>query len=295
MIIQWFPGHMTKALRMMESEIKAVDVVIYVLDSRAPFSCVNPKFEKLIGDKKIIFVLNKADLGEDKKILEWQKYFTEKSSKCITINSTTSNSSKTLIKNIYLIMKDKIAKYKAKNINTTIRAMVIGVPNSGKSTLINNLCGKGKTVTGDKPGVTKGKQWVKVDNNIEVLDTPGTLWPSFNNNTIATHLAFIGSISENVLDESELVYELIKDLVNIDKRFLINRYNIEIKAEDNALNIFDNICESRKFVMKNGEMDYDRCAKAILKDFKSGKIGKVTLETTKDIKNLKKNDRKDNV
>lgn len=271
----------------MEKEIKIVDVILYVLDSRAPFSCVNPKFESLIGDKPIIYVFNKVDMSDRERVDEWVKYFGKDGKyKCIMLDSTASGSGKKIESTIRLVLKDKIEKYKQKNINTTLRAMVIGVPNCGKSTLINNLCGKAKTVTGNKPGVTKGKQWVKIASGIELLDMPGTLWPSFDNIKVAKHLAYIGSIREEVLDIPELAMEFIKDMRTLDKSVLEKRFNISIDDTDENLEVLEKICEARKFVVRGGDYDYDRGCASIISDFKNGKMGQITLEKVGDIKLL---------
>ena len=294
MIIQWFPGHMTKAFRLMEKEIKLVDVILYVLDSRAPFSCVNPKFPSLIGDKPIIYVFNKSDIAEKDKLSAWiNGYFTKENTRCIVLDSTTSGTGKRVENAILDVCKPKILKFKEKGIKPTLRAMVIGVPNCGKSTLINNLCGKAKTVTGNKPGVTKGKQWVRIASGIELLDMPGTLWPAFDNTHVAKHLAYIGSIREEVLDIPELALGFIGDIRKIDKSILENRYNVKIGDEDTNLETIENICMARKYMLKGGDYDYDRCCSAIISDFKQGKLGKITLEEYKDIKLLTKKDRKE--
>jgi ribosome biogenesis GTPase A len=294
MIIQWFPGHMTKAFRLMEKEIKIVDCIIYVLDSRAPFSCVNPKFETLIGDKPIIYAFNKYDISDKKKVDEWiNKFFKKDNTRCITLDSTASGSGKKLESVIREVLYAKIEKFKAKNINTTLRAMVIGVPNCGKSTLINNLCGKSKTVTGNKPGVTKGKQWVKIASGIELLDMPGTLWPSFDNTQVAKHLAYIGSIKEEVLDIPELAVDFIKDMRTLDKSILEDRFSINIDDEMTDLEVLEEICKSRKYLVKGGDVDYDRGCQAIISDFKQGKMGNITLEMYSDLRKLMKKDRKE--
>lgn len=294
MIIQWYPGHMTKAFRLMEKEIKLVDAILYVLDSRAPFSCVNPKFPSLIGDKPIIFVFNKADMAEKSKLDSWiNGYFKRENTRCIVLNSTASGSGKRVESAILDVCKPKIEKFKAKGIKPTIRAMVIGVPNCGKSTLINNLCGKAKTVTGNKPGVTKGKQWVKIASGIELLDMPGTLWPAFDNNRVARHLAYIGSIREEVLDIPELAVDFIADIRNIDKTILENRYSINIADEDSNLEVIENICMARKYMLRGGDYDYDRCCATIIADFKQGKLGAITLEEYSELKSLMKKDRKE--
>lgn len=292
MIIQWFPGHMTKALRMMEKEIKVVDAIIYVLDARAPFSCVNPKLNTIIGDKPIIYILNKCDLANAEYTKQWQEYFAKFGATCIMLNSTESGTAKKVENAIKSALVNKVDKLKQKGINTILRAMVLGVPNSGKSTLINNLCGVAKTITGNRPGVTKGKQWVKIASGIEILDTPGTLWPAFDNNQVAHHLAYIGSIKEEVLDVPSLSLDLITDLNKIDKQILENRYNIEIFEDDEPIMILEKICESRGYLLKKQELDYDRGAFAILNDFKSNRLGKISLEKVEDIKKLKIKDRK---
>ena len=296
MLIQWYPGHMTKAFRLMEKEIKLVDAILYVLDSRAPFSCVNPKFPSLIGDKPIIFVFNKADMAEKSKLDSWiNGYFKRENTRCIVLNSTASGSGKRVESAIIDVCKPKIEKFKAKGIKPTIRAMVIGVPNCGKSTLINNLCGKAKTVTGNKPGVTKGKQWVKIASGIELLDMPGTLWPAFDNNRVARHLAYIGSIREEVLDIPELAVDFIADIRNIDKTILENRYSINIADEDSNLEVIENICMARKYMLRGGDYDYDRCCATIIADFKQGKLGAITLEEYSELKSLMKKDRKEKI
>jgi len=277
----------------MEKEIKLVDAIIYVLDSRAPFSCVNPKFPTLIGDKPIIYVLNKSDLAEKHKLDEWiNGFFKRENTRCIVLDSTTSGTGKKVENAIIDVCRPKIEKFKTKGIKPTLRAMVIGVPNSGKSTLINNLCGKAKTITGNKPGVTKGKQWVKIASGIELLDMPGTLWPAFDNTQVAKHLAYIGSIREEVLDIPELALDFIGDIRKIDKTILESRYNIQINEEQSNLEVLEDICESRKYMLKGGDFDYDRCSSAVISDFKQGKLGNITLDNFRNIKLLMKKDRK---
>ena len=291
MVIQWFPGHMSKALKMMEKEIAVVDAVIYVLDSRAPFSCVNPKFSQVIKDKPVIYAFNKIDLAEKDKVKDWIKYFEKLGGICVTINSTASGLGKNVESAIKSACQAKIERMKTKGIKATLRALVLGVPNCGKSTLINNLCGKSKTVTGNIAGVTRGKQWVTIASGIELLDTPGTLWPAFDNNRVARTLAYLGSIKEDVLDINELAAEFVGDIRKINQDLLQDRYKIEIDDQMETIEIIDAICESRKYVLKGGEYDYDRCCKAIISDFKQGKFGNITLETVKDLNALKKNDR----
>ena len=270
---------MKNALETMEKELKNVDLIIYVLDSRAPFSCLNPSFDKIASKRPVIYVLSKCDLSNDAETDYWKRYFVKKeNAACVTVNSTVSGSAKV----IKSIMKDMLSKKtewnKRKGLNIPFRAMVIGVPNSGKSTLINNLASKGKTVTGDKPGVTRGKQWVAIDDNINLLDTPGTLWPDISDEQIGTKLAYIGSIKNEVLDIATLGLEFIKDIVKLDKTLLETRYSIKIEENEEALEIFENICKKRGFISRGGEIDYERGAIGILDDFRKGRLGKITLD-----------------
>lgn len=291
MVIHWYPGHMTKALRMMEKEIKLVDVIIYVLDARAPFSCLNPSFTKLVGEKPIVYVLNKSDMADQATTKEWQNYFSKKGEMCIVLDSTATGSAKKIEIGLKTILAERIERMLNKNVTMNIRAMILGVPNSGKSTLINNLSGKAKTVTGNKPGVTRGKQWIKINSQIEVLDTPGTLWPAFNNNLVAKHLAYIGSIREEVLDIPTLSIEFIKDFRARDKTVLENRFKIEIEEGETDLEVLEKVCRSRGFLVRGGELDYDRGAFAVINDFKNGRYGNITLEKVSDINKLLVNDR----
>lgn len=277
MTIQWFPGHMTKTFRLIEQDIKVVDVIIYVLDSRAPYSTVNPKLSSMSQNKPIIYVLNKADLVEDQQLNKWISHFTTDNSTAIALDSTTSNSTRVLVPIIKKLLEEKIAKAKEKNINKIIRTMVVGVPNTGKSTLVNNLCGKARTKTGNKPGVTRGKQWVTIDNGIEVLDMPGTLWPSFDDKLVAQHLAYLGSIKDDVLDIENLAFDFINEFKGLKEDIFAYRYGIETKDKE-TLEIFEDICFAKKCVLKGNEPDYERCAKMIIDDFRKGRFGKIILD-----------------
>lgn len=278
MDIQWFPGHMTRALRMLEDEIKLADCVFYVLDSRAPYSCVNPKLNKICGNKPIIYVLNKADMADERTTDAWKKFFSKDGNHAISISSVKSNTGKSLIAIATKIMAEKMQKYAAKGISKPVRAMVVGVPNCGKSTLINNLCGQARAMAGNRPGVTRGKQWVRVSNNLELLDTPGTLWPSFEKQDVALNLAFIGSIKDDVLNTFELCEELIFKLRQIAKGKVEERYKLE-KLEEKNSDVISQIAKKRGFLLSKGELDLDRTCTAILDDFRSGKFGKISLET----------------
>lgn len=279
MKINWFPGHMNSALLMMEKEMKNIDLIIYVLDSRAPFSCLNPSFDKIASKRPVIYVLSKVDLANENTTQIVKNLLSQKeNSACITVNSTVSGSAK----NIKTLMKNMLSRKaewnKRKGLNIPFRAMVIGVPNCGKSTLINNLVGKNKTVTGDKPGVTRGKQWVAIDDNINLLDTPGTLWPDLADDIVAHRLAYIGSIKAEVLDIATLALDFIKDFISKDKNLLENRYSITIEDYEMPIEVFDKICLKRGFISRGKEIDYERGASAILDDFRKGRMGRITLD-----------------
>ena len=274
--INWFPGHMQKALRMMESEAKNVDALIYVLDSRAPFACLNPEFVRIIGSKPILYVLNKIDLADEKKIKEIKTKLPGENKLVIELNSTASGAIGLVTSSLNALCKATIEKYKNKGVNYFVRAMVLGVPNCGKSTLVNNLCGSKKAITGNKPGVTKGKQWVKLSNNIEILDTPGTLWPNLIDEGEARKLAFIGSIKDDVVEIEQLSLFLLEALLKTYPKELEERFSVQVENKT-PLEIMEEIAERRKYVVRGGEIDYERTAKAILDDFRKGRIGKITL------------------
>ncbi len=274
--INWFPGHMQKALRMMESEAKNVDALIYVLDSRAPFACLNPEFVRIIGSKPILYVLNKIDLADEKKIKEIKTKLPGENKLVIELNSTASGAIGLVTSSLNALCKATIEKYKNKGVNYFVRAMVLGVPNCGKSTLVNNLCGSKKAITGNKPGVTKGKQWVKLSNNIEILDTPGTLWPNLIDEGEARKLAFIGSIKDDVVEVEQLSIFLLEALLKTYPKELEERFSVQVENKT-PLEIMEEIAERRKYVVRGGEIDYERTAKAILDDFRKGRIGKITL------------------
>lgn len=274
--INWFPGHMQKALRMMEAEAKNVDALIYVLDSRAPFACLNPEFIRIIGSKPILYVLNKIDLADEKKIKEIKTKLPGENKLVIELNSTASGAIGLVTSSLNALCKATIEKYKNKGVNYFVRAMVLGVPNCGKSTLVNNLCGSKKAITGNKPGVTKGKQWVKLSNNIEILDTPGTLWPNLIDEGEAKKLAFIGSIKDDVVEIEQLSLFLLEALLKTYPKELEERFSVQVENKT-PLEIMEEIAERRKYVVRGGEIDYERTAKAILDDFRKGRIGKITL------------------
>ena len=258
----------------MEAEIKNIECVIYVIDSRAPFACLNPEFDKIIKNKPVIAVLNKIDMSDEEKVKgiipNIRDYFGEKCA-IITQNSTASGALKTILKNIENLCSEKIARNNAKGVNTFIKAMVIGVPNTGKSTLVNNLCGKAKAVTGNRAGVTKMTQWVSIGDNIEICDTPGTLYPNLEDQEVAKKLLFIGSIKDEVVaDNVELAQELLSLINQKYPQLLQARFGDDISLEG--------IAKKRGFIVGGGEYDLDRCANAVIDDFRKCRIGKITLD-----------------
>lgn len=275
--INWFPGHMTKALREMEEESKNVDMIIYVLDARAPKSCINPEFVKIVGNKPILYVLNKADMVEEKSLQQFVDMFKTSNSEIILLDSTKSGAIKQIEPIMVKLCKDKLEKFKQKGFKINLRAMVLGVPNSGKSTLINNLCGYKKTITGNKAGVTRGKQWLALKNGFEVLDTPGTLYPNITNQQTALKLAFIGSIKNEVIDMNELALDFLNFCKINYFGNLKEKYNIEDKNMS-TIEMLDHISKNKHYLLKGGEPDYDRTCMAILEDFRKGKLGKIILD-----------------
>ena len=278
MNIQWFPGHMTKALRMMEANVGIVDIVGYVLDARAPMSCFNPSFEKIIGNKPCLFILNKCDLADKSKVDLWCNYFAQSGIKYVKVTATASAEASKITSAFGEIAKGLKDKLRAKGVYKPVRCLILGVPNCGKSTLINCLAGKKSVVTGDRPGVTKGKQWVRLQNGLELLDTPGTLWPKFEDEKVASRLCFVGSIKDDIVEDIyALSLLLVEELQTQYPKLLEERYKLQVENKQPDV-LFEEIAKKRGYVVRGGEIDYERTAKAILDDFRKGKIGKVTFD-----------------
>ncbi len=269
---------MTKAIRMMEENLRLVDALIYVIDARAVYSCDNPLFNKLLQGKRVLYVFNKCDLVEKTDLTLWCDKFRREGKPFVKAIGTSGDCSQ-IVAGLKEVAKDKIDKYASKGANVSIRAMVVGVPNSGKSTIINSMVKKAKAVTGDRPGVTRGKQWLSID-NVDFLDTPGTLWGKFEDQKVAHHLAYIGSIRDDILDESELAYDFIDEMKTLYPQSLIDRYNLQ-EIGDSTLEVFEEIAKNRGFKQRGNQIDYERTAKMIIDEFRKGKLGKIMLEKPK--------------
>lgn len=274
--LQWFPGHMTAAMRMMEENLKAVDGVMIVLDSRAPRASLNSKLDKLFVNKKVLYVLNKTDLVDTTDVKRTVSEFTAEGKETVAVSAMDKRAVDLLYSRIFSLLKEKLERNKLKGVFKPIRIMVAGIPNTGKSTIINALSGGKKAVTGDKAGVTKGKQWVRL-RELELLDTPGTMPPAFDNQTLAKHLAYIGSMNDANIDFNDLAYELLIELREKYPQLIKSKYGIE-NLDVEPLELFNAVCERRGFLRRGGEYDYERCASALIDDFRKGRIGKIILD-----------------
>jgi ribosome biogenesis GTPase A len=278
---QWYPGHMTKARRMMEENIKLIDLVIELVDARVPVSSRNPEIDNLAKNKSRIILLNKSDLADERTNALWVEYFTQKGFYVLKLNAKSGSGIKQMNATVSEACKEKIERDKRKGIlNRPVRAMVVGIPNVGKSTFINAYAGKACAKTGNKPGVTKGKQWIRLNKNIELLDTPGILWPRFDNQETGKKLAMIGSMNDEILNMDELALEIIKFLKDRYPSLLPQRYQIDEEME--ALEIMNDIAVKRGCLKRGAEIDYEKVSALILDDFRSARIGRITLERPSD-------------
>ena len=281
MHFQWYPGHMTKAKRMMQEDIKLIDLVIELVDARIPISSRNPDIDELGKNKARLILLNKSDLAEEKKNDAWVEYFKAKGFSVVKVNSRKGGGIKSIQGVIQEACKEKMERDRKRGIlNRPVRAMVVGIPNVGKSTFINSLAGKACAKTGNKPGVTKGKQWIRLNKNVELLDTPGILWPKFEDQVVGLRLAFIGSIKDEILNVEELAAELIRFMKKSYTGVLAEKYNIE--EVENPYKCLEKIAESRHCLLRGNELDVNKAAVLLIDDFRNGRLGRITLEFPED-------------
>ena len=274
---QWYPGHMTKARRMMQENIKLIDLVIELVDARIPVSSRNPDIDELGKGKSRIILLNKSDLADPAWNKKWVDYFSEKGMGVLEINSKTGMGIKSIQGLVQEVCKEKIERDRKRGIvNRPVRAMVVGIPNVGKSTFINSFAGKACAKTGNKPGVTKGKQWIRLNKGLELLDTPGILWPKFEDRQVGMRLAFIGSMNDEILIPDELACDLISELQRLYPKSLRDRYDAD--PERKPIEILEEVAESRKCYSKGEQKDLEKAAGILIDDFRSGKLGRMTLE-----------------
>ena len=289
--INWYPGHMTKTKRQIIEDLKLIDVVIEVLDARIPASSQNPDIKRWIQGKQKIIILNKSDLANEIENKKWKEYFEEQGIPTAIVNSNSGEGVKEAIRKIEEIYSENKVKYEAKGrTGKAVKVMVLGIPNVGKSSFINRITKKSLAQVGNKPGVTKQKQWVRINGNIELLDTPGVLWPKFENEKVALNLAYTGTIKDEVLQTIEVGYSLLKYLICEYKLNLVERYKLDTnkveeilskntEENDKALMIMDEIGRKRGALLTGGQINQEKVAKIILEDFRSGKLGRITLET----------------
>lgn len=278
MKINWYPGHMKKTKESIKKNLPLIDIIYELLDARIPISSKNPDIDSLVGNKPRIIILNKSDLSDPDSNAKWQNQLSKNGTPSILINSLGNAGINDLIRKSNELMCEKREKLEKKGIiNKSIRIMIVGIPNVGKSTLINNLSGRKGAKTGNLPGVTKGNQWIKLKGNLELLDTPGILWPKFEDEEIGLNLAFTGAIKDEILDIETLSYRLIEKLVIICPLLLEERYNIIVSGKTTD-EIFIEIGKRRGCILKGGEIDFSKTSNIIIDDFRKGRIGRITLE-----------------
>lgn len=281
MEFQWYPGHMTKAVRQMKEDIKLIDLVIEIVDARIPLASRNPDIDSLAQNKARLILMNKSDLADSKANQEWETYFMNKGYQVVTLDSRKKNRMKQVSQKIEEACKEKRERDRRRGIkNRPIRAMVVGIPNVGKSTFINSFAGKAAAKTGNKPGVTKGKQWIRLNKDTELLDTPGILWPKFDDQTVGLHLAWIGAISDNVLNIDELTLLLIEFLQERYAGTLNERFSVDETAKSSDILI--EIAKNRNCIKKGNEIDYSKAANLVLDEFRSGALGRISVEIATD-------------
>lgn len=279
--INWYPGHMTKARRSLEEDLKLIDVVVEIVDARAPLACRNPDFEKLFRNKLRVMLLNKSDLSAPASNKAWVRHFAGEGISVMEYVSVNSSARKNAVALIEKAGEPVLKKYRDKGVSKTLRAMVVGIPNVGKSTFINKLAGVTRAQVGDRPGVTRGKQWVKISPYLELMDTPGLLWGKLDDQTLAKHIAYIGSIRDDIMDIEEIAGLLLCDLDKLCPGPLAERYKKLSAVEDRDLPeaMLEGVARSRGFILSGGVCDTERAARIVLDEFRAGKIAKVCFES----------------
>lgn len=284
MNIQWYPGHMTKAKRAMKEDIKLIDLVIELVDARVPLSSRNPDIDNLARGKARMVLLNKSDLADERVNAQWAAWFEAKNIHAVKVDSRNKGTLKQVQSVVQEACKEKIERDRKRGImNRPIRTMVVGIPNVGKSTFINSFAGKACAKTGNKPGVTKGNQWIRLNKTLELLDTPGILWPKFEDQAVGLKLALIGSINDQILNKDDLACRCIRILKERYPGMVSQRFGLETEDKEPAA-ILEDVARLRSCLMKGGELDIARTAAMVLDDFRSGKLGRVTLERPEDYK-----------
>lgn len=277
MVIQWYPGHMAKARRMLIENLKLIDVVLEVVDARAPRATRNPDFDDLFKEKQRIVILNKSDLALPSETKAWIEKYKAEGISAMEFVATNSSRKKAAVELMERAASEKVDKLMAKGIKKTVRVMVVGIPNVGKSTFINRIAGTVRAQVGDKPGVTRGKQWVKITPYLELMDTPGLLWPKLEDDRLARHVAYIGSIKDDIMDTEELAANLLFDLMDICPDSLVARYK-KLEKGMTREELLEGVCKSRGFILSGGVYDTERASRIVLDEFRAGKIARVTLD-----------------
>ncbi len=279
MDIQWYPGHMTKTRRMIEAELKKMDAVCEILDARLPMSSRNPDVEALTAGKPRLIVLNRVDLADPAATRRWRDHFQGKGAAVLETNAKTGQGTARFPAAVRTLLADKLAAYAQKGqVGRVVRVMILGIPNVGKSTFINQVARRKTAKAEDRPGVTRGKQWIPVDAGLELLDTPGMLWPKFEDETVGMRLAFTGAVRDEILDVEELGCHLIASLAEQYPQALQERYKIEISPEEDGYALLQKAGRKRGFVVRGGEVDTERMARILLDEFRGGRLGRFTLE-----------------
>lgn len=278
MNIQWFPGHMTKAERMIEENIKMVDAVCEILDARIPNASRNPDIDRLAGDKPRLVILNRVDLADPETTAQWRRYFEAQGLKIIETDAKSGKGVNQFTQAVRELLKDKLEAYAAKGQNRPLKIMILGIPNVGKSTFINKVAKRKAAIAGDKPGVTRGKQWISIDRGLDLLDTPGILWPKFDSQEVGELLAITNAIKADVLDKETLAANFMLRLCFLYPEAVKARYKIEPDYEINGFELLEEAAKKRGFLVSRGEYDIERMANTLLNEYHDGKLGRISLE-----------------